>query len=286
MSAFTANHTVGEHSVSSSTKQNTSKQDFVKTGKAIDENNMDYKYIVVADGHGSGKNKDMVINFIREYDWDRKLKNKNWYETFTLEFDEILSKTIGVGSTMSVIRIYCDRFECWWIGDSSTRIYENGEEIWRSVDHDASNREEHKRLIPKGYNLKPEHKPCVLTPTTIIMTPTFRVIMGPKDRIAMTRCLGHNNLTGNDIEFVTIPREESKNYKLIAASDGFWDLVCNTDTPTLSNREYDAEQLMHWISDRWHQEWTYFHSSGNQKITFPDWNVDDICVGVFMTQNP
>ena len=82
MSAFTANHTVGEHSVSSSTKQNMSKQDFVKTGKAIDEDNVEYKYIVVADGHGNGKTKDIVINFIREYDWDRKLKNKNWYENF------------------------------------------------------------------------------------------------------------------------------------------------------------------------------------------------------------
>ena len=71
---------------------------------------------------------------------------------------------------MSVIRIYCDRFECWWIEIHQQEFMKMEEEIWRSVDHDACNRQEHKRLILKGYNLKPEHKPYVLTPTTIIMT--------------------------------------------------------------------------------------------------------------------
>ena len=283
MATIVANNATEVNQVSISLRQNTSKQDFVTSGTGVDENDVNYKYIVVADGHGNGIKKDIVINFIQQYDWDTKLKNKNWYEIFTIEFDSILLNTIGVGSTLSVIRIYSDRFECWWIGDSSTRIYKNGEEIWKSFDHDANNRKEHIALIKKGYSLKPEHKPYVLTPSTITMVPSFRVLMSPHDKIAMTRCLGHNNMTGNDIEFACIPREDNEAYKLIVGSDGFWDLVCNTDTPTLSSREYGAEQLMQWSLERWQQDWTYFHLTGLQKINFPDWNIDDICVGVFMT---
>jgi len=281
MATITANNLMEINQVSTSTTQNVSKQDFVTSGIAIDENDVEYKYIVVADGHGSGINKDIVINFIRQYNWDTKLKDKNWYETFTLEFDEILSKTIGAGSTMSVVRIYNDRFECWWIGDSSTRIYKNGEEIWRSIDHDACNKQEHKKLIEKGYHLKSEHKPSVLTPTTIIMVPSYRIIMGPRDKVAMTRCLGHKNMTGNEIEFAVIPRNMDSRYKLVVGSDGLWDLMCNTDTHILASEYTDAENLMEWIYCRWRQEWNYFHSTRIQKITFPIWNIDDICIGVF-----
>jgi len=279
MATITANNATEQ--VSTSLRQNTSKQDFVTSGTALDENDIEYKYLVVADGHGAGSKKDTVINFIRQYDWNAKLKHKKWYVTFTLEFNETLTDTIGVGSTLSVIRIYSDKFECWWIGDSSTRIYKNGDEIWRSLDNDADIRCEHIKLIKKGFSLKPEHKPCVLTPSTITMVPSFRVILGPRDKVAMTRCLGHNNMTGNNIEFASIPRETNESYKLIVGSDGFWDLVCDTDTINLSDREAGAQKLMNWILERWKQQWTYFHLTGLQKINFPEWNVDDICIGVF-----
>ena len=49
--------------VSISLRQNTSKQDFVSSGTGVDDNDVGYKYIVVADGHGNGKEKDIVINF-------------------------------------------------------------------------------------------------------------------------------------------------------------------------------------------------------------------------------
>jgi serine/threonine protein phosphatase PrpC len=268
-------------SVTTSIKQNTSKQDFIKSGSAIDENNIEYDYIVLADGHGSRINKDIVIDFIRNYDWDTKLKYKNWYKTFTIEFEEIVPKSGGSGSTLSVVRIYKDIFECWWIGDSSIRLYENSEEIWKSLDHDACNRQEHAKLIKKGYNLKSEHKPYVLTPTSITMVPSYRIIMASQDKIAMTRCLGHKNMTGNEIEFAVIPRNTDSRYKLVVGSDGLWDLVCNTDTSFLASEDTDAKILMEWIYCRWLQEWMYVHISGNQKITFPNWNRDDICIGVF-----
>ena len=268
-------------SVTTSIKQNTSKQDFIKNGRALDENGIEYDYIVLADGHGSRINKDIVIDFIRNYDWDTKLRFKNWYSKFTIEFKEIVPKSSGSGSTLSVVRIYPYLFECWWIGDSSIRLYKNSEEIWKSLDHDACNTQERERLIEKGYHIKSEHKPFVLTPTSITMVPSYRIIMASLDKIAMTRCLGHKNMTGNEIEFAVIPRNIDSSYKLVVGSDGLWDLVCNTDTPFLASKDVDAENLMGWIYDRWVQEWMYVNVLGNQKIKFPDWNRDDICIGVF-----
>ena len=279
MASVTMNNS--KTSVTTSIIQNESKQDFVKSGRALDEDDIEYDYIVLADGHGSLINKDIVIDFIRNYDWDTKLRFKNWYSTFTIEFEEIVPKSCSAGSTLSVVRIYKDVFECWWIGDSSIRVYENSEEIWKSLDHDACNTQEHERLLEKGYNLKPEHKPYVLTPTSITMVPSYRIIMGPRDKIAMTRCLGHKNMTGNEIEFAVIPRNTDYSYKVVVGSDGLWDLVCNTDTPFLASKDVDAKNLMEWIYCRWLQEWVYVHISGNKKITFPNWNRDDICIGVF-----
>ena len=279
MASVTMNNS--KASVTTSIIQNESKQDFVKSGRALDEDDIEYNYIVLADGHGSLINKDIVIDFIRNYDWDTKLRFKNWYSTFTIEFEEIVPKSCGAGSTLSVVRIYKDVFECWWIGDLSIRVYKNSEEIWKSLDHDACNTQEHERLVEKGYYLKPEHKPYVLTPTSITMVPSYRIIMGPRDKIAMTRCLGHKNMTGNEIEFAVIPRNTDSSYKVVVGSDGLWDLVCNTDTPFLASKDVDAKNLMEWIYCRWLQEWVYVHISGNEKIKFPDSNRDDICIGVF-----
>lgn len=270
--------------VSTSVRQNTSKQDFVTSGKGTDENGVDYDYIVLADGHGSLTNRDIIIDFIRKYEWNTQLKYKNWYEGFTLASQDVVSKSTGSGSTLSVVRIYSDRFECWWIGDSSIRIYQNSEEIWRTIDHDANNLVEHKRLKNLNYNywFKSETKPMVLTPNTLTMVPSYRSILAPRDKIAMTRCLGHRNMTGNEIEFETIPRVIDATYKLLIGSDGLWDMVCDTDTPLLSSKETTAEEIMEWVYSRWIQEWTYIYGNNKQKINFPDWNRDDICLGVFI----
>tara|TARA_Y100000996_G_C22529041_1_gene645720 strand:+ start:953 stop:1813 length:861 start_codon:yes stop_codon:yes gene_type:complete len=285
MASITMTSSSTTNPLTTSIRQNTSKQDFVKSGKATDENGMDYDFIVLADGHGSlSFNRDIIINFIRNYDWDKQLKFKNWYEGFTLASQDVVSKSTGAGATLSVVRIYRDRYECWWIGDSSIRIYQNCEEIWRSLDHDANNLAEHKRLkkINQGYWFKLEQKPMVLTPNTITVVPSYRAILAPRDKIAMTRSLGHRNRTGNEIEFASIPREENESYKLVMGSDGLWDMVCDTDTTLLSSKETTAEKIMDWVYDRWQQEWTFIDKKQKHKTTFPDWNRDDICIGVFI----
>ena len=71
-------------------------------------------------------------------------------------------------------------------------------------------------------------------------------------------------------------------YKLLIGSDGLWDMVCDTDTQLLSSNEMTAEEIMEWVYSRWVQEWTYIYRNHKQKITFPDWNRDDICLGVFI----
>ena len=48
------------------------------------------------------------------------------------------SKLAGVGSTFSVVKIFPERFECYHIGDSTIKIYENATRIMKSENHNFS----------------------------------------------------------------------------------------------------------------------------------------------------
>ena len=45
----------------------------------------------------------------------------------------------------------------------------------------------------------------------------------------MTRALGHNKKSGNSISYTRIEITKHKSYRIIVASDGFWDVTDNID---------------------------------------------------------
>ena len=270
-------------SITQALRQNKSAQDFVTNGRSIDEEGNQFLYIVVSDGHGNGFNKNKVINFIScDYDWESHLKNKNWYEGFNMALTE-LGDTEGTGATLSVVRIYEDHFDCWWIGDSSIRIYDECGEFWRTKDHNSTNQEELERLQKMGYKILDDHAPLVVTNTTITMVSANRVLLGPNDRIAMTRALGHNKKSGDSISYKRVEREKNKSYRIIVASDGFWDVTHNTDVVNFIDGKnfQNANKLLWWCWERWTQEWNHLWKGTNYKTNFPEWNIDDIAIAVF-----
>ena len=73
-------------------------------------------------------------------DWGVLLSNREWQQTLkemTCKFD-----TQKVGTTITIWKIYADRFECYWIGDSSGKLYSNNELLFQTRDHDYNNQDE------------------------------------------------------------------------------------------------------------------------------------------------
>jgi len=116
------------------TIQSTSRQDF-----AISGSTRDFHYLVVADGHGHRLNGMLIPTLLKSYDWATLLCNSNFYKTdkdargnhISPLFRDIKrlvgpdrgDRLCNQGSTLSIVKIYPDRFECFWIGDSTIKIY-------------------------------------------------------------------------------------------------------------------------------------------------------------------
>jgi len=84
-------------------KQNTHRgrvgQDGATSGTII-INEKPVDYLVVYDGHGNGKNRDVTVNYLRGLDWPSLLVSGNFYLTLSENLKKL--DTSGGGSTLSV----------------------------------------------------------------------------------------------------------------------------------------------------------------------------------------
>ena len=128
--------TIFNHFITQNTHAGRKGQDGAASGTTI-INEKKVEYLVVYDGHGNGKNRDVTVNYLRSLDWTTLFATGNFY----LELSENLKKidTAGGGSTLSVCLIYDTHFEAYWIGDSTIRIYYETYEICRSADNNKKN---------------------------------------------------------------------------------------------------------------------------------------------------
>ena len=118
--------------------QNRSEQDWATTGSNIGKN---FDFLVVADSHGKYNDK-FFIKLYDSIDWHEFLEQDDWQH-------HLVRLTIGnetsmIGSTLTVWKIFEDRFECSWIGDSSGKIWgfdKEGKIVfdWKTKDHDYNN---------------------------------------------------------------------------------------------------------------------------------------------------
>lgn len=193
----------------------------------------DFDYLVVSDGHGGGPRKHVLREFIKTLDWDNIFQESDWYKndidsggTYISPLFRSLHSGLDAfsdqyntkqGCTLSVVLIYKDRFECFTIGDSTIKIWEEDpssgwKRIAETVDHDlhfledVEKLEQRRRedamftrisweknscLIPHGILKKNIWRMKPLDATTITMEPSAYFYFDDTSSLNMTRSLGH-----------------------------------------------------------------------------------------------
>lgn len=253
--------------------QSKSGQDMVRTGD---------KWIVVCDGHGIGK----VIDFLRALDWDHIVLDDNPIE-FLNDAVRTLGNTAGDGATFSMVRITDDGIDCMWLGDSQIRVYADGTELWRSRNHNQESDEEIERHVNQGGELIETFTVKVLDEDTITMEPSYYFEVDKREKLAMTRALGHNDsympqVDRHFISFSDLPQPSG--WKIVVATDGLWDMICEADKLLLASPEATAVKLGDLADSRWKQEWNYKHPPPHTTVSLGERlssNQDDVGIAVW-----
>lgn len=260
-------------------KQASTEQDFAISGTS---NNGEFDFVVSADTHGRGSEKSFFTDLFTKLDWREMLQTENFFEVIQNEIKK--KNTHQIGSTLSVCKIFKDRFEVFWVGDSTTKIYKDKVEIWKSKDHDYNNEEEIERIqgIDTFIRFKDARDVVAISPTKIEKVKSKVFYFGDSykpDTINMTHALGHNQNTGDFISHEIIPREKEENYKVVTGSDGFWQMMSEEDSLYIGSQWADSQTLVNMADHRWHQGWKLDEKNKEwSNIKFPEWNIDDICV--------
>lgn len=273
--------------------QTSKAQDFQYTGYTTSGN----EFMVVCDGHGMNE----IINCLKNLDWVDIMSSSNTpIETVKsiLNTMEKNNSSRGSGSTITIMMVVNNPqpgIRVWWIGDSSCRVYENGNEIWRTTDHNSQS--ERERTMMKNSKF-PEERSWdlnVLNKNTMTMKLSSYFNLGsyiPKqknilkdEKINMTRALGHGGICCQDEETHFIPFDNALSpwvLRVIIGSDGLWDMICDEDNEFISSSETSATDLSTLALKRWSQEWNYIcpvekTTINNKKIS----SRDDIVCTIF-----
>jgi len=279
---------------SSMVKQATSKQDFAFSGESEDGT---FKYTGVADAHGKVLNAVYPTAVLKQMNFPVDLKDPEYFEKIMTKTNT--EKSNGVGSTLCVCKIFPDRFEFSWVGDSTGKLYCENKCIWKTKDHDRNNAEEQTRLQTIGSNcdfiatLDKRGNPIldieVVNDTTIKMVPAKlyhfkrQGTLKSQNKINFTHSLGHEGLTGSHISKETVERFPGISYKVVCGTDGLWAITCDKDDEIIGNIENDAAKIVEFADKRWRQEWKQEYNGKiiGENNRFPENNIDDIGVSTW-----
>ena len=261
-----------------------SKQDYAFSGISSENT---FQYAGVADGHGKCINALYPTTILKKIDWASFLTQKDYFSEIIKKCS--VFKTNGVGSTLSICKIYLDRFEFSWVGDSTGKLYKNGKCIFKTNDHDRNNKEENKRLSENPNVDVETHKNGTLIMDTEVKNSTNIQLVNAKiydfhnkNRINFTHSLGHGGITGSHFSTITVPREENESYKVICATDGLWGMACDDDEAFLGSSKTSCLDIVKFANERWRQEWNFDNGVSIVKgCKFPDHNIDDIGVSTW-----
>ena len=254
----------------------------LQTEKGQDMVRVGSNWMVVCDGHGKGK----VIKHLRTLPWDELVMLPNPIATLNKSI-RTLSDTYYDGATFSMVRLTDDGIECLWVGDSQIRVYADGKEVWRSTNHDRSNEGEIDRVLQEGGHISESWAMSVMDEQTITMEQSKYFDFDGRERLAVSRALGHNEQFMPVVEHHLIPFSEA-NWKVVVATDGVWDMTCQGDDAFLSSDDTGASDIADLAQDRWNQPWTYKHPmtictcTHGERISSDQ---DDIGVAVWRSSN-
>ena len=249
-----------------------------------------FDVITVFDGHGlpkSGKCHfidclDAASEADRARIWASPNPMESWIEYFnTTTYDH------GTGAVCAIARIFQNRIETFTIGDATVLIFVDDALKYINQDHNADNKDEVNRLKethgPMKFSIEPAKRLEVFGPNDIRQVDAtctvFYSSAHTSTSLAITQSLGHNNITGYNMEKNIIYYEPHQKVQVIVCSDGVMDMVCTgSDNKTAVEDDLaflsrsSASEIAHWAKERWRQEWITHVAgySGTGKQKFPE----------------
>jgi len=292
--------------------QNTSRQDacgFVKGDE--------YSIIWCSDSHGKRDGKKFVIrdflNSLTQNNWFDYLSQENFYTgergedgDFKSQLFKDINKTKfkDTGATLTIVKIYPDRFECFRLGDSPIYIWRDGELILHS-DHDDEIKEDIEKLkLRKHFDkfgciqkngIEDAYDILALSDKKITVKSSPYIWWDVDTKLNLTRCVGHNNPVRfikrkKDDENVKlslpswtmtkhiVSRIPGKKEKVVITTDGITNVTGDFDFPVFYSSK-KASEIICLAYSRWKQPWIYKYEGQSDQIqTLPDWNRDDMAV--------
>lgn len=239
-------------------------QDFVAQGK---KSNGESWYVVL-DGHGT----DKVINALRKLDYLTIMDSKDPASIID-KYVKNMGDTFKSGSTMSIVIISPYKISCYWRGDSTIKIWGDGVEVFASENHNSNNPSEVERMEMMGITTVDSWAPKIIDDKTLTMVSVPYYILHTTtndnggilyDPLNMTNAMGHNGKTGGEISQAHIDLIPGKNYCMVAATDGLWDVLYDGDEIYKYGNAMDLTEL---ATRRWKQEWRYVYPGSSDQIT-------------------
>ena len=254
-----------------------SKQDYVAS-VTLDE---DCHIIAAFDGHG----QDYAIESIRTLDLAHHFSQEN--PSLSIQ-KEINAQTIlpyarlRSGSTMTYSKVSRNRetnevtIDVHWVGDSPAWVFLNDQLVWDNTNrlHKICNPNE--ADIVKGYiitNITSNSGFKLISPEEIASHKGTYCVFDRGVKLAMSRSLGHDNVTPILTESHTIQASSTDKVRVIVASDGLGDMLDAAKIPEDLEmlKTANVEQLVEYVEKRWKQEWNY-HGT---RVSFPPRDYDD-----------
>lgn len=258
--------------------QSVTAQDMVRVGREQGRGD----WMVVADGHGNGR----VIKTLRQIDWSNAMRRGEPFDVVRSAVST-LPDTRNDGATLTTVKIDAAGIHVAWMGDSQVRVYRDEVEVWQSPNHNAKE--------PNGLRTTPTWTMSVVDDKHITMRPSNYFVIGDMNKLAVNRALGHNGVLSSIPQTHTIDFRQSSTkqsgakqstkhrWKVVVATDGVWDMMCDQDTPFLASPDVGVDAIANLAARRWGQEWTYVHPPPEKRTSqeFISDSRDDIGVAIW-----
>ena len=268
-------------------------QDFSTSGYGSDKFG-DYAYLVVADGHGKGTYYKFISS--NKTDWKRIVSMSTAKEILReLELELKKNKTFDKtdftndGSTLSIVKIYKNMLKCFWIGDSQIRVYKNKREVFKSKNHNAKNKKEIMRLQENNiqHTIKNVSTLKVVDDNTLTTKKTQQIHFHTNckcEKMMISRALGHNTKLFPVFQTKTL-FIDSENLTVVIASDGFWDMYCDSEKWMKTIHKSSACELAEYALKKWNQSWQLKNKPACSNYKLSTKNIDDVSVAMFRNES-
>lgn len=253
-------------------------KDMIKVGKTDD-----FEWIVVADGNGNGH----LIHILRNLQWNLIIRN---FQPMDLIKNILLEQNHNDNDfiSISIVKIYKSGFLFFWIGNSQIRLYKNNSNFWRSSNHDGENNDESIKMAQKNVAFKSVYKISVINHDKITSKNTRLFTFNNILQTPLTRSFGSNNIMNSNYQthFIPFDSKLTNTWRIIVATDGFWDVVSEDKTIFFSNKKSTAVNLADYAKNNWIKCWKYYDKENNfLYYSYISNSRDDISVAIWDPEN-